>query len=332
MLSQSLAFLLFGGALVTCSSTDKFDTQPNFDVALVDVVPTVPTFENLAIRKTGEVLVTSVASSLLYQISPNASYLPVPVAGIPNFTGILGIAELQTDLFYVVSSNLTGTACSNAVWEIDLRNSTVTPSGDTSHQTKASLIKEFCTARQLNGLTTLSTNDTSNLLISDSANGTVYKLNVKTGDYNIVLEEPEFDPLDTGISVGINGIHVYDEALYFTSLDQGLFARIPISLETGCATGAVEVLATNITYGDDFTISPQGSHAWIATNGPNGIVEVDIANKTQRIAASSPFLGSASSVAFGYWQSERILYVTGGLAVGVSSNNTRGHLAAVRLD
>ena len=332
MLSQSLAFLLFGGALVTCSSTDKFDTQPNFDVALVDVVPTVPTFENLAIRKTGEVLVTSVASSLLYQISPNASYLPVPVAGIPNFTGILGIAELQTDLFYVVSSNLTGTACSNAVWEIDLRNSTVTPSGDASHQAQASLIKELCTARQLNGLTTLSTNDTSNLLISDSANGTVYKLNVKTGDYNIVLEEPEFDPLDTGISVGINGIHVHDEALYFTSLDQGLFARIPISLETGCATGAVEILATNITYGDDFTISPQGSHAWIATNGPNEIVEVDIANKTQRIAASSPFLGSASSVAFGYWQSERILYVTGGLAVGVSSNNTRGHLAAVRLD
>jgi len=317
---------------VTCLPTDKFDTQPNFDVALVDVVPTVLTFENLAIRQNGEVLVTSVASSLLYQISPNTSYLPVPVAEIPNFTGVLGIAELQRDLFYVVSSNLTGTACSNAVWEIDLRNFTITPSGDPSHQVQASLVKELCTARQLNGLTTLSTNDTSNLLISDSANGTVYKLNVKTGDFDVVLAEPEFDPLDTGINVGINGIHVHNGALYFTSLDQGLFARVPISLTSGCATGAIEVLATNITNGDDFAISPQGSHAWIATNGPNEIVEVDIANKTQRTAASSPFLGSASSVAFGYQQSERILYVTGGLAVGVSSNKTRGHLAAARLD
>lgn len=315
-----------------CLSTDQCETQPNIDVGLVDVIPIVPSFENLAVRKTGEVLVTSVASSWLHQISPNASYLPIPIAKIPISVGLLGITELQTDLFYVISSNMTGTACSNSVWEIDLRNFTVTPSGEISQQAQICLIQELCTARQLNGLTSFSTNDTTHLLISDSANGTVYKLNVKTGDYRIVLEEPEFDPLATGIHVGINGIHVHNSVLYFSSLDQGLFARVPISLVTGFATGAVEILATNITLGDDFAISPQGTCAWIATNGPEEIVEVNIANKTQRIVASSPFLGSASSIALGYWQSERFLYMTGGLAVGISTNSTRGHLAAVGLN
>lgn len=330
MLSRKLAVLLLGGALATCLPTDRCGTQLNFDVTLVDIIPTIPTFENLAVRKNGEVLVTSVVSPWLHQISPNASYLPIPIARIPTFTGILGITELQRDLFYVISSNMTGTTCSNSIWEIDLRNVTIAPSGEISQPAQISLIQELCTARQLNGLTGLSTNDTSNLLISDSANGAVYKLNVKTGDYKIVLEEPEFDPLPKGLHVGINGIHVHGDALYFSSLDQGLFARVPISLATGFATGAVEILATNITNGDDFAISPHGTRAWIATNGPNEIVEVDIANKTQRIAANTPFLGSASSIALGYWQSKEVLYVTGGLAVGISTSKTRGHLAAAR--
>lgn len=331
MLSRKLVVLLVRGALAKFLCTDLCKPQPNFDVALVDVVPNVPTFENLAVRTTGEVLATSVASSWIYQISPNASYLPIPIARIPSFTGILGITELQPDLFYVISSNLTGAAYSNSVWEIDLRNLTLLPFGNTSHQAQISLVQELCTAQQLNGLTRLSTNDTSNLLISDSANGTVYKLNVQTGDYSIVLEEPEFKTLATGINVGINGIHVYDNALYFTSLDQGLFARIPFSRATGFATGAVEILATNITFGDDFALSPEATHAWIATNGPGEIIEVDIGQRTKRVAASSPFLGSASSIALGYWQSKRALYVTGGLAAGATTN-TRGHLAIALLN
>ena len=114
---------------------------------------------------------------------------------------------------------MTGTSCSNSVWEVDLRNFTVAPWGEIAQPPQISLIQELCAARQLNSLTGLSTNDTSNLLISDSANGAVYKLNFRTGDYTIVLDEPGFDPLTTGIHVGVNGIHIHDNTLYFSSLD-----------------------------------------------------------------------------------------------------------------
>jgi hypothetical protein len=86
-------------------------------------------------------------------------------------------------------------------------------------------------------------NDTSNLRIADSAAGTVMKLNVTTAAYEMVIRDLMMANLPTRfIQVAIDGVYVYGSDLFYTSLNRGLFAKIPISLITGPA----EIIANDI--------------------------------------------------------------------------------------
>ncbi|KAL0941587.1 uncharacterized protein CTRU02_204350 [Colletotrichum truncatum] len=297
-------------------------------VTTVHTVPGTATLENLAVRNNGHILVASVTSSTLYQLSPTNEGDPVGVAEIAGVTGLLGISELEPDLFYVIGSNLTSTENSNGVWKVDLRNFEVSRNGTIIQPAKISLVKRIPSARQLNGMTPLAANDTTNLLISDSSLGTIIRLNVVTGDVKTIHQEREMAPLDTGLNIGVNGIRIRGNSLYFVSLDQGLFARLPISLTDGSAAGPVEILASNITFGDDFALSNDGKRAYVATNGPQEVLGVDLTRGGKVVVASSSLLSSASSVALDKLEPEKVFYVTGAAKVG---NSTVGHLARVAL-
>ncbi|KAL2669764.1 hypothetical protein Neosp_015209 [[Neocosmospora] mangrovei] len=80
-----------------------------------------------------------------------------------------------------------------------------------------------------------------------------------------------------GYPIGINGIRTHKDKLFFTNTNQGLFAEVPISLSNGRATGPVNVIINGtLVANDDFVLSKDGRRAWIAENGQNTIVEVDV--------------------------------------------------------
>ncbi|KAH7254366.1 uncharacterized protein BKA55DRAFT_451310, partial [Fusarium redolens] len=295
-------------------------------VSLVDVIPGVPNLENLAMRHNGDILVSSVSSPRLHLVMPDHRHAPIIVTKIPYCVGLLGIVEGKSDIFYVIASNLTGETNSNAIWRIDLRDYRVSKSG-VKGSARKSLITELPAAQQANGFSRISRYDETRFLIADSANGSISRFDASTGTTELVLTDNIMLPLPSGIGVGVNGVHTFDNHVFFTSLDQGVFAKFSITSKDS-TSGPVQVIARNISFQDDFALSPSGRYAYVATNGPDQIIEIDIRQKSKRVLASSYFLGAASSILFDQRESSNPrLFVTGALAVG---NATVGHVA--RLD
>lgn len=326
---QSLGLVFLSLLPSVLSIPAACDWQEATNVTTLQVVPDTKTLENIAVRNNGDILVTSTASPTLFGLSTHNEHPPIPVAAIPGVTSLVGIAELEKDVFYVVGSNLTSTENSNGVWKVDIRNFRAAQNGTVIQPASTSLVARVPSALQLNGMVRLASNDTENLLISDSGLGNVIRLNVETKAAETVIQQPEMAPLTTGLSIGVNGIRIRNSKLYFVSLDQGLFASVPISLSSGAAVGPVETLASNITFGDDFALSDDGRWAYVATNGPQEVIGVDVSQREKVVVASSPLLGAASSVVAQQLHGRRVLYVTGAIPSG---NSTVGHVSTITLE
>ncbi|KAJ5506030.1 hypothetical protein N7453_004987 [Penicillium expansum] len=325
--------------LLQASVVSSYPKTTTYPLTVIDEFTVPLTFENIATRHNGHLIVSSTASPTLYQVSPLEENEAVAIANIPGTTGLLGIAELEQDIFYVVAANVSSTSAtpgSNAVWKVDLRGSASCSARKRASSLSAttSLVANITSAQLLNGMCRLEPNNNSILLIADSAAGNVVKLNVETGAYETIIDEKSMKRLETGLQVAVNGIDVHESDLYFTNLNQGVFAKIPIELHNGTATGPTEVIVNN-TAGDDFTMSKDGKKAWIAMNGQHSLVEVDVPGKTARVVVDSTYLASASAVSFGRTRLDRdSLYISsaGTLDPTLTRNSTATGGIVVRVD
>lgn len=284
---------------------------PEGPLTVLSTLPSTQGLENIAIRSNGEILVTSLASSSVFLVSPAGDSEPVAVAEISEAAGLSGIVEVQEDVFYVVGLNLTGFSAApgtTAVWEIDLRG--LGKSG-CANRAAVNVVAEFPDAGFFNGMTRMAANDTSHVLISDSSNGTITRLDVSTGQSDTVFSDEMLRFGQEGLPIGVNGIETLDGRLYFTNFNRGIFAAVPISPITGMPTGPVDIIAEGVS-GDDFALAPDGARAWLAMNGQNTLVEVDVSGKTSSIVANSTVLSSITSAALGRGaENAGSLYITG---------------------
>ena len=293
----------------------SFPQTTTYPLTVVDKFIIPRTFENIATRHNGHLILTSVTSSILYQVSPVEEDETVAIANIPGTTGLLGIAELEQDFFYVVAANVStvsATPGSNSIWRVDLRGSRPCSARNRASclLATASLVANITSAQLLDGMCRLEPNNNSMLLIADSAAGNVVKLDVETGAYETIIDEISMKPLAAGLQVAINGIHVHGSDLYFTNLNQGIFAKFPMALHNGTAIGPTEMIANN-TAGDNFTMSKDGRKAWVAMNGQHSLVEVDVPGKTARVVVDSSYVASSSAVSFGRARLDRdCLYIS----------------------
>lgn len=69
--------------------------------------------ENIAVRSNGQLLVTLLTVPELYQVDPAGAQEPKLVYRFPQALGLFGIAELETDVFGVISSNFTAGKIAN---------------------------------------------------------------------------------------------------------------------------------------------------------------------------------------------------------------------------
>lgn len=229
------------------------------NVAFTKTVEDIWTFpvgtwvENLSVRSNGQIVVTTLNKPQIFQVDPSKREPAHLVAEIPSKLSVVGISELGHDMFYVNAGNFsiaTGTEGlgTSSVYELDLRNyqaggPLVTPR----------LVADLPHAGLLNGNTVLD-EETRTLLLADSVKGAAWWLNVTSGETQKVVTNQLMAPVSKTNPLGINGLKVFDNELYWTNTDQNLIAKASINC-LGVQSGAARVLVANITTVDDLFIT-----------------------------------------------------------------------------
>lgn len=244
--------------------------------------------ENLAVRANGHILATNMNTAALYTIDPIAKTSSTALT-VSGASGLSGIAEYAPELFAVIGGK--------GVYKIDF----------TSSPPKSSLVKTITEANNLNGLSAF---DNSSVLVADAGKGAVYKLDVNTGEYGVVLQDPTMAPAG-GIPFGIDGIRYREGVVWYTNIFRNSFHKVEVDVVTGKAKGKVSTLWTDLM-GDDLCFGPSGK-VYVATNGKNSLVEVDPA--VGKPVSVGTVTGS-TSCAFGRTERDRnVAYVGGGQGV-----------------
>lgn len=306
MLSQPLATLALSLVLLIHVSagssidfpTSKLQQQDQFRTAKIYEFSNPTWLENIAVRYNGQILVASISTPALKQVDPKQILPPITVAEIPGATSILGIVELQQDVFYVIGGDLSNVTATRLVfpskiWSVDLRPMRTTSKGKVSRPSKLSLVADLSNSTFLNTLTKIATNDYSAILISDSGAGQILRLDIRTGRTTVVLSDETTRSARQGVA-GVTGIHTHNGDLFYANFASQQFFMVPISRQ-GQPTGKSSLI-TNGTLIDDFTLSRDGRKAFAATNPKNSLLEIDIPNKTfrtvvQALNATSAALG-----------------------------------------
>ena len=290
--------------------------------------------ENIAVRPSGELLLTLLNKPQLDQLNPfldNAT--PTEVHTVTGVSGLSGITEIAPDTFAVAAGNFSftsgGQVGSWSVWEVEF---------STPHNVDAtfSKIANMPRAKFLNGMCNLPSTETpNNILIGDIEEGVIRRVDTATGSRSLVLNSTFTATLKDPVfgTSGVNGIHVRDNILYFTNTAKKFFASMPIH-PNGTPAGQPSIIqqsreSEEVFYFDDFAL--HGEDAYLVTGSGNSIerVGLDGTPKGRVIAGalnSTQFAGPTSA-AFGRTEKDMdVLYVvtSGGLAAPVDGNVTVG--------
>ncbi|KAL2007604.1 hypothetical protein VTN00DRAFT_9042 [Thermoascus crustaceus] len=314
----------------------NISTSPTWDFPLWTWV------ENLAVRSNGQILATVLQPEpTLWQIDPSAKQNgekePTAIHSWPDKNALLGIAETEPDVFAVVAAEVTfvpevaQTPGSAEIWRVDLRD-------DNSKEPSVSLTTRIPEAGFLNGLTVLpppnNSDGKSTILIADSILGAVWAVDPRSGSYAQIIQDPMLAPLPNGGpgagSLGINGLHVLGEYLYFSNTSRRTFVRVPVDGATGRLRGPFEIMA-NLTdvQPDDFALDREGN-AYIA--GSDKVTRVSRDGGDMSVVTDASAVLGCTSAAWGRTPSDSsTLYVTAHGGVGEDIAVRGGRVVAVQL-
>lgn len=315
--------------------------------------------ENLAIGSNGLILATNLLAPEIYQVNPKTRTAAL-VAEIPTAIGLLGIFEMEEEIFYVVAANRSATSSLSptaavgnfSVWRVDMNTFTENKlKKNASRLAKVEKVVDIPQAKLLNGATVLSRKQ-GTLLIADSLLGGVFRVKTRSKEVGLLIEDPLFDITSaTATASGINGLKLDRRKgngnngdddllyLYFTNTNQNLLGKIPIWPD-GTAKAKGQVVSSGIVSVDDFAVfGPKKIGFFVAQNGLDQLSFVPPAPaaaggkpKTVLVLVrpnDQPGLKGPNSAAIGKGKGKlgrESLYVAtnGGLASHLSGNLTVG--------
>ena len=296
--SHSIAATGIPTSSSTARTTPSSTSLPTLTPHVLNTFPKGTWLENLVIRQhDSNALVTLLSSPDVLLLSTDNSFPPQHIARIPFALGCLGIVELYHDVFYIVAGNWTAhTGISQpgtyTIWEIDMRdytaphfqdgsssttgpassNETISsvwnPTTSTAPGVKIRLIASLPHSGFLNGLTIL--NPTRGILLAaDSLYGLAWSISTLTGSVSIAINSTAMAPLaNSTLQLGINGLHVKGEYLYFDNTNKATFNRVKVDSKTGEKKGEVETLVKSdieTIFPDDFTVDWEGN-VWMTAD------------------------------------------------------------------
>lgn len=281
--------------------------------------------ENLAIRSNGQLLLTCLSSPELYLLDPSKPSEPVVVHSFTGYLGLLGITEVEDDVFYVGVGNFSIStfdpgAGSHAVWQVDMRPFSA---GGAASVKKVTDIPE---AILFNGLETLLP---SSVLVADCIMGSVWSVDTQTGKYELWAEADEMKKHPEQMPpIGINGLKVHDGYLYWTNSSMRHFCRLQLAADGKPAAATPAEIVHDNLFGDDFVFDAHG-HAWLAQNIFNTMAVFRADGQVVTVAGVPDQLTVAGPTAcrFGRRPDDaHILYVAtcGGLGAPINGTETEG--------
>lgn len=286
--------------------------------------------ENIAVRRDGTLLVTRVDAPELWAVDPATGAGSVLITLPAPFTSLTGITETMPDVFAIgVGQYDMAKGAVQGSWEIWLFS---LASGTDGAQASLRKITAVPDAGLINGLTTW---DANTILAVDSTHGSVYKVDLTSGDLTVALTDELMTPGPNAfIPIGINGVKVRDGYVYFTNSMRTSLNRVPVD-EHATATGPVEIVASGFP-NDDFAFDADGT-AYIVTHPQNTLVKV-VAGSSEAVTVAgkqdSLEIGGGTACAFGRKEEDKgILYVVtaGALAMPVNGEVEPAKVVAVTI-
>lgn len=293
--------------------------------------------ENLFVRDNGDILMTMMwpkpSLYLLKNPSTNEGAAPTLIHTFDDAQGLLGITETAPDTYALVSSKFSGMAAvvanGSAIWEISIQ--------DVANP-KVRKVTDLPEGGFLNGAVKLHSStcrnvapeDHKSILVSDSFNGCVWRVNTVSGEYKVAVKVPEMDPVaGATLPFGVNGIKIMGHYLYWANSDHTSMYRVSLDMKTGAMRegAAVETLMTlqDTAFLDEFDIDEDGT-IWGVTNADNKLIAMrptGNAYETVVGSATSMTLAGDTSARFGKGAgNRRTLYITTGGAGVVPVNGT----------
>ncbi|KAI0407910.1 hypothetical protein F4802DRAFT_492990 [Xylaria palmicola] len=290
-----------GAALASPTNLPRAAGLPLPSRTIYQLDDTVPGswFENIALRSNGDLLVTMLQPfAAVYAIQKPLSGSPkASIINFDNSNGLLGISETSPDVFAVSGGTFSALAVpvegTMAMWTLDL----------TGRKPTTQLVTKMPEAVFLNGVITVPGCSTPYVLVADSGLSLVWRVNMKTGKYDVAAEVPEMQSVPTAsLPLGVNGVKIRNGYLYFTNSNLAAIYKLAID-KTGVAVkGAKAELVAKLSapFVDDFDIDAKGNF-WVATN-MNSTVEYAKPGSTGIIVVGKPTeltVGGDTSLAFG---------------------------------
>ncbi|ETS86905.1 hypothetical protein PFICI_00733 [Pestalotiopsis fici W106-1] len=286
------------------------------------------TLENIAVNSLDGKLVITSFEGRLYTLDPYSNDTePFLVGQLPGVDALFGIVELAPNTFAIAGGNLTEFRLepgSAKIFKVSLGSPKA-----------IDVIASIPDSTSINGMALLPWNPDI-VLAANSENGSIYRIDIRTGHVGIAFSDSILAPVDTGnVPLGVNGIKIWNSDLYFTNSAQGLFGRIPITRDGGKAGNATILStlpsSTGDTY-DDFAIISQCErvYAYIATHG-NSIRKVGLDDPIETIYfgdGNSTTVEQPSSLAFS--RDRKMMYVvTNGFLTGPDQGGQIVEISAI---
>ncbi|KUI68668.1 hypothetical protein VM1G_03657 [Cytospora mali] len=294
--------------------------------------------ENLAVRPNGQILVDVLTAPQLWLVDPTKAGEAILVHEFAGAQGVGGIAEYKPDVFAVLAGNVSlttgqGEVGSWSVWSIDLGGVDITSNASVSaNPPKLSKIADLPAAQLPNGMAVISSEAKDILIVGDFNIGTIYSVDIETGDSAVVMNNTYTAPAaEYGFgSAATDGVQIVDDMLYFTNLGQGNLYRVALNVLDGTPVGEIETVAqipSSLDQWDDFTFDSEGN-VFVVTGGANTIEKINVhTGKVTTVAGNlnSTLIAEPTSAKFGRRSNDtNVLYVTtaGGLFAPVNGDIT----------
>ena len=244
--------------------------------------------ENIAVRFDGSILVTAITPKVLY-------YLPCPVSrkAIPQVVhtfdeGVMGIVELEHDMFYISTSDFLQKN-GNMLWKLDMSSFDRLGPPEPSH-----VLTFPSRSRLLNGSAALSANV---ILCADSWADLIWRVDIPPGggkplarvwmEHEMFAHSQDPDKYDVP---GVNGLK-YDSKthfVYFTTTAQTILGRVRVDPDTLDPASGPEEATGRWMWADDLIIDEEAGFGYVTTHRQNTIERICLRTGARTNMAGNP--------------------------------------------
>jgi hypothetical protein len=277
--------------------------MPQAKLATIAAFPRQYFLESMAIRRDNSILVGVMNHQELWYIPPRSANEPVDPQLIHHFAQpTMGIVEVETDIFYICTSNLY-TSHESYLQRLDMRD--WVPGKSVSPE----VVLEFPkSARGLNGVCQIAANV---ILVADCFASLIWRVDLApdgdkaTARVWLKHDSMDYDHHDPTYQPGVNGLgYAKANHLYYTSTNKELFMRVRIDPNTHDPASEPEFVAGGMM-GDDFCIDDNAGVAYVATHRQNTIDRVALEpsenSNVRHSVAGDPFTEQLIGPTNGRW-------------------------------